>query len=201
MTQASALTAGEVPAAVETLTAAFAAYPLFPWLCPNEAARPRAVEGFCRVLANYSLRNGVLHATPCRSAVACWLCPGHEWITPLAIIRAGLFPLFWRLGFRGSNRFMRLGATLDSRRQVHLGANPHWYLNLLGVRPEAQGKGLSRAVLAPVFEQADRDKLPCYLETLPEANVAIYRRLGFDLVGKCELPGGLPNREMVRQPR
>jgi GNAT superfamily N-acetyltransferase len=78
---------------------------------------------------------------------------------------------------------------------------PHWYVPLLGVRPEAQGKGLSRTVMRPVFEAADRDRVPVYLETMTEGNVAIYQKLGFDLRGHRELTGGLPNWEMVRQPQ
>jgi GNAT superfamily N-acetyltransferase len=72
---------------------------------------------------------------------------------------------------------------------------------LLGVRPEAQGKGLSRAVLEPVFAAADRDRVPVYLETIPEANVAIYQKLGFEQVGYSDLAGGLPNWELRRDPR
>ena len=37
--------------------------------------------------------------------------------------------------------------------------------------------------------------------TIPEANVEIYRRLGFDLVGRSDLPGGLPSFEMRRDPQ
>ena len=74
-------------------------------------------------------------------------------------------------------------------------------MNLLGVRPGSQGKGLSRAVLQPVFDAADRDRVPCFLETIPETNVDIYLRLGFDWLGKTELPGGIPNHEMRRAPQ
>ena len=63
-----------------------------------------------------------------------------------------------------------------------------------------QGKGLSRAVFGPVFAAADRARVPVYLETAAPPNVAIYRRLGFELVGESELTGGLPNWEMVRRP-
>jgi GNAT superfamily N-acetyltransferase len=78
---------------------------------------------------------------------------------------------------------------------------PHWYIPLLGVRPDAQGKGSSRAVLRPVFEAADRDGLPIYLETVPELNVTVYKKLGFELRGNRQLSGGLANWEMVREPR
>jgi hypothetical protein len=46
---------------------------------------------------------------------------------------------------------------------------------------------------------ADRDRVPVYLETVPESNVAIYRRLGFELVGHRQLAGGLLNWEMRRE--
>ena len=68
------------------------------------------------------------------------------------------------------------------------------------MRAEVRGKGLSRAVLAPIFEAADRDGVPVYLETMDERNVAIYERLGFTLVGRSELAGGLPNWELLREP-
>jgi GNAT superfamily N-acetyltransferase len=82
-----------------------------------------------------------------------------------------------------------------------MGSCRHWYLHLLGVRPEAQGRGLSRAVMEPIFALANKQSVPIYLETMPEANVPIYRRLGFDLVGRSDLHGGLPNWEMVRLPQ
>ena len=81
-----------------------------------------------------------------------------------------------------------------------MGSRPHWYLHLLGVRPEAQGQGLSRKVLKPMFDLADQKKVPIYLETMPEENVPVYQKLGFELLGRSELHGGLSNWEMARQP-
>jgi hypothetical protein len=66
-------------AAVATLSAAFATYPLFPPLCPDPSRRPRVIEAFCRMLFRMSAEVGGAFATPCRSAVACALPPGSEW--------------------------------------------------------------------------------------------------------------------------
>ena len=108
--------------------------------------------------------------------------------------------MLWWIGWRSSQLLMHLERDLDVARRKHA-PGPHWYVPLLGVRPDAQGKGFSRAVFAPVFEMADRDKLPIYLETMTEANVAIYGKLGFELVCRSELHGGLPNWELRRAPR
>lgn len=195
------LTLQDELAAVSTLAAAFAAYPLFPPLCPDPSRRPPVIASFCRMLFRMSARTGGAFATPCRSAVACALPPGSEWPGEFQFVRAGVLSLFWRLGWRNARWFHRLGPDFDRARKKHMGIRPHWYLHLLGVRPESQRRGLSRAALAPMFALADEQKTPIYLETLPEANVSIYQKMGFDLLGRSELTGGLPNWEMARFPR
>jgi len=186
---------------VATLAAAFADYEMLAALCPNPQRRGRVAAAFCRMLFRVSVKAGGVYATEDRAAVVCALPPGHEWPSEFAYIRCGVLSFMWRLGLRRGWWFARLGAAFDSIRAKHLGTRPHWYVHLLGVRPESQGKGLSRAVLRPIFDAADRDKMPIFLETMPAANVPIYRKLGFTLVGETMLPGGLPNRELLREPR
>ncbi|MBY0458891.1 MAG: GNAT family N-acetyltransferase [Gemmataceae bacterium] len=188
-------------AAVATLTAAFADYELLRALCPDPARRHWAAHAYARFLFRVCLRAGVAFATADRSAVACALVPGREWPGEWQYLRAGALHAAWRLGWGGGWRFLKLGPPFDDRRALHVGDRPHWYVLLLGVRPGSQGKGLSRAVLRPVFDAADRAGVPVFLETMPEANVPIYQKLGFELVGRGELPGGLPNWEFVREPR
>ncbi|MCI0703140.1 MAG: GNAT family N-acetyltransferase [Planctomycetia bacterium] len=187
--------------AVESLTEAFVEYPLLVALCPNAKRRPRATEAFCRMLLRLSVRAEGAFATADRAAVACALPPGREWPSEWAFMPVGAISLAWRLGWRGTRLLKRLERGFDDTRAKHIGKRPHWYLYLLGVRPEMQRKGLSRAVLQPLFEIADRDKLPIYLETMTETNVPIYQKLGFELLGFSELSEKLPNWEMLREPR
>ena len=194
------LTRDDEPAAVAALAAAFAGYPLFAVLSPNAKRRPRVTEAFCRFLFRMSVRCDTAFGTADRAAVACAWPPGSEWPSWWAGFRAGGPSLFWQLGWRGAPLLMRLEAEFDAGRAKHI-PGPHWYVQLLGVRPEVQGKGLSRAVLRPIFDAADHDRVPVYLETATEPNVAIYQKLGFELRGHRELTGGLPNWELVRPPQ
>src|SRR5437588_2413035 len=194
------LTHRDIPAAVTTLAAAFADYPLLRAIAPDPTRRPRVVEAFCRMLVRYAVRWGHPYTTPDRAAVACWLPPGREWLTYGALIRAGALTLAWRLGWRGTLRLERLEQVFDRIRATNV-PGPHWYLNLLGVRPDMKGKGLARVVLTPGFDRADRDRLPCYLETQNEVNVGIYRRLGFEVVGEAAPHPGLRTWGMRRDPR
>lgn len=196
-------TAGELPpAGVEeaagALAAAFADYPLLRAVA-GPGRRPAACAAFCRFLVRYALRHGVAHATADRAAVACWLPPGGEYLRTWRAVRCGALGLAWRLGARGALRLGRIGHALEDERRRHVPGR-HWYLNLLGVRPDRRGRGLSRAVLRPGFALADRDGLPCYLETQDEVNVGVYRRLGFEVAGESEPHPGLRNWGMVRPP-
>ncbi len=53
---------------------------------------------------------------------------------------------------------------------------------MLGVRPDAQRRGLGSKLIEPVLRRADRDGVACYLETSDRANVAYYERFGFKVV-------------------
>ncbi|HVL14554.1 MAG TPA: hypothetical protein VM529_18420, partial [Gemmata sp.] len=193
------LTLRDEPAAVATLAAAFADYPLFAALCPDEARRPRAVAALGRFLFCTAVRANGAYGTADRSAIICTWPAGTEWPGTWSQFRAGGLLLLWELGWRGGRLLTRLEHEFDAARHRHV-PGPHCYVPMLGVRPEMQGRGLSRAVFGPVFTAADRDRVPVYLETMTEPNVAIYTRLGFELVGKSQLTGGLPNWEMVRRP-
>jgi len=194
------LTRRDEQAAVATLAAAFSSYPLLTALGPDPVQRTRLVAAFSRYLFRMSVRCGGAFATPDRSAVACAWPPGREWPSRWASLRNGAGAVLWRLGWRAGQWLNRLENELDVARAAHV-VEPHWYVSMLGVRPEARGLGLSRAVLRPVFETADRAGEPVYLETMAEVNVAIYQKLGFELRGYRELTGGLPNWELVRDPR
>jgi GNAT superfamily N-acetyltransferase len=194
------LTRADEREAVATLAAAFVEYPLLVSLCPEATLRPRITEVFCRYLFRTSLRCDGAFGTPDRDAVVLAWPPGSEWPSLWDNFRAGGLPFLWRMGWRRSRFILRLEHELDEARRQHVSGS-HWYVPLLGVRPESQGKGLARAVLRPVFEAADRDRVPIYLETVPEVNVTIYKKLGFDLRGFRELTCGLANWELVREPQ
>jgi ribosomal protein S18 acetylase RimI-like enzyme len=77
----------------------------------------------------------------------------------------------------------------------------HRYLMVLGVEPKRQGQGVGGALLQPGLELADRERVPCYLETAKEINVRFYEKHGFEVRRKIDLPrGGPPMWTMLREP-
>ena len=79
---------------------------------------------------------------------------------------------------------------------------PHWYLLIVGVDPDLQGRGLGSALVKEGLVRADEANCPCYLETSEERNLAFYERCGFAVVGTAPLgKGGPPGWAMRRRPR
>jgi len=66
---------------------------------------------------------------------------------------------------------------------------PHWYLGVLGIDSEQQGRGLGSAMLRHFAERVDRDAAPAYLETDRAENVAFYGRVGFDVALEIQVLG------------
>ena len=75
---------------------------------------------------------------------------------------------------------------------------PHWYLYMLGARPEARGKGVGTALLDHGLERAGDD--PAYLEASTPASAALYERVGFVPLGESPVatPGYAPEIGMWR---
>lgn len=72
---------------------------------------------------------------------------------------------------------------------------------MLGVDPAHQKHGVGGMLIQLVLERADTDRLPCYLETSNERNVAFYQKHSFTVANEGVVPkSNLHVWAMVRKP-
>ena len=85
----------------------------------------------------------------------------------------------------GLSGLMRAVTTLDTLLK-HRPAEPHIYLNVLGVEPDLQRRHYGVALLDYLRAQAAMrpDLAGVYLETATAANVAYYSRVGYEVIGE-----------------
>lgn len=76
-----------------------------------------------------------------------------------------------------------------------------WYLYVLMVDPDLQGKGLSKKIFMPMLDYMDRIGKKCYLETCSEDNVRMYKKYGFEITKEVEIKNGPKVYAMVRPPK
>ena len=110
-------------------------------------------------------------------------------------------PKTWRLSTRESlslalrsargigGRAQFVGDALTEVERAHP-SEPHWYLAVVGVRPEQRGQRLGSALLEAGLQRADTDGMPCYLESSNPRNVPLYERHGFEVTAERWLPDG-----------
>ncbi len=98
------------------------------------------------------------------------------------------------------SQLLRASRGLNALARIHP-KEPHWYLFAVGVVPEATGQGRGTALLEPVLERCDSERLPAYLEASSEDNARLYARLGFEPRDALEILPSVPVRPMWREPR
>ncbi|MFR9732178.1 GNAT family N-acetyltransferase [Saccharopolyspora sp. MS10] len=173
---------GEPAERTRTLVSAFVHDAVSRWLVPDERIREEVYLAWFDVLLDHADRAGRVRAT--RSAVQVWL--RAEDGSPPGL-PAEEEPRIAELAGPHADRFAAFGELTGARHP----REPHWYLALIGVRPDLQGRGVGTAALTASLREHDRAGSPTYLEASSPASRALYLRLGYADAGEpIELPGG-----------
>jgi GNAT superfamily N-acetyltransferase len=194
------ITAEQIRPAGELLAQAFCTDPLNVYTQPDPDARisqftwlfTQLVQAGAQVSAAYV---NTQVARP--DGVAVWTPPTPR--QPTAEL-AAWNEMEQRFGPEAYRRFTEAYRCFDHVHHLRM-PGPHWYLALLGVSPPRQRQGIGGALLIPVLQQADREGLPCYLETFVAGNVPFYEQRGFQVVeAGVELQSPVPYWAMRRDP-
>lgn len=184
---------------VGMLARAFFDDPLMVYAVPDESQRERILQWFFKLSARYTERHGALYtASDGGSGAALWLPPGKSMTTLPRLILAGFLLGPIKLGLGPLRRFTNHSNHMEHLHKQRM-RERHWYLWVLGVEPRRQGLGLGSSLIAPILYRADRDGLPCYLETAAEGNVGFYRRHGFCVLDEGDVPKGGPHYWTMRR--
>jgi GNAT superfamily N-acetyltransferase len=189
--------AADVPRLAQALARAFYDDPVFQWLVPDDSERARRSErGFSLYLRKVYLAHDECYTTDDVVGGALWMPPGTWHLGPLAQLR--LLPgMLAAMGAR-LPQVLRAIATIESNHPKE----PHWYLPFVGVEPERQGRGIGTALMRPIVERCDDQRLPAYLEATTPRNRTCYERQGFEVTEEFHFPkGGPPSWRMWREPR
>jgi len=178
------------------LARAFDDDPMFRFILPSDATRGRSLSTFFGGLARHVfLPVGASVRLPHHGGAALWLPPG---VSPTRLFSSILVAPSIALGL--GTRIAAAWPLFMEMERAHP-PEPHFYLGVLGIDPPLQGKGLSKSLLMPTLARADEEKKLASLETAKEANVAYYRRFGFDVTREVRLKDTPPMWCMTRAPK
>lgn len=173
--------AGDREAVARDLAAAFAGDPVFQWFLRDDSRRDEGRLKLFQLLTGAGLADGEILRPASGGAASIWmpstaLGPSPFWE------ELRLLPTI--LAATGFARFGRMSAMRAAMDKNHPMDREHAYLWFIGVAPEAQGMGVGSRLLAAGLERVDAQRLPAYLESSNPANVPLYRRFGFEVVGQ-----------------
>jgi ribosomal protein S18 acetylase RimI-like enzyme len=177
------------------LARAFQDDPVTRWVYASDRRRPHWSQRFFRWQVRRLLHQDATWTVDDGAGAALWALPGRwreetrETLNLLRLTLPGVLP-----------RLPRVLVGLGQVEARHP-AGRHLYLAVLGVDPDRQGEGLGSRVIQPGLDLCDQERLPAYLETGKERNVAFYGRHGFEVVDRLDLPRGPPVWFLWREPR
>lgn len=177
----------QLPAVIETLAQAFQTDPALSWILPDPDHRARALGSLFRTLAPADERAGVVLRSAGDEAASLWRAPGQAASGTMEFART-VVPLVATFG-AALPRGLKVQGSIDAHRPKAR----FWYLHYVGVRPAHQGKGHGGRIIRAQTAIADREGLPCWLETATPQNVGLYERLGFVTQVEWDVAGGGPH--------
>lgn len=186
--------ANETRDLAETLAAAFFDDPVIGWAWRDPARRRHILADFFELMVAASMEHDSAYTTDGLAGAALWLPPAALHVSDEEA--AAFAAEIERVTHEFAPAVGQLLETLDAAHPTE----PHYYLPIIGTRPERQGQGVGSALLGPALKRCDRERMPAYLEATSERNQELYRRHGFEVTGRIPLPDGPSCWPMWRQP-
>ncbi len=191
-TEIRSATPGEMSHAVAAIVAAFLTDPLarFAWPSPHNYLRGMALG--TREFAGRSFEHDTAYVSADFCGTALWLPPG---VHPNGEALERVFR-----DTAEPEHLDDLLGTFEKMEQWHP-EEPHWYLPIIGVEPNAQGKGLGAELMRHAVVRCDQERALAYLESSNPRNISLYLRHGFEVMGEIRVGAGPLVTPMLRRPR
>jgi GNAT superfamily N-acetyltransferase len=192
----------EVARATEVLTNAFRDDALFQYFFGDPGTYERLAPPLLASWVNWSRLYGKAWMTEDRNAVAIRQVPGGGGFGFWNTLRAGMLLPILKLDAATRRRLSVVSSVVVDQRASIMGRNPYWYCWMMGVEPTLQRQGVGRQLMRHTFEQADRSRLPCYLETFSAKTVQVHTSQGYAVRESVPIPQScLTLYVMIRPPR
>ena len=190
----------EIQKVSESLARAFEEDPLFLYCLDGmENKHEKRVQIF-KVLLKYGLRYGNAVNTQNLEGSMAWFSQieKYEEISTWRLLRSGGLTLVLKLGIKCLKRLDVASEIIVKLRAKYTKKESHWYLAIIGVDPNYQGKGFASILLKYLISTSD--SYPIYLETFVEKNVPIYEHFNFKVVEIATVPdANIPIWAMLRK--
>lgn len=167
-------------AVATTLASAFNADPVMNWFLRQDDKHDEVLESLIHNMIGQYMEGGWAVAAEDGSCATLWSKPGKSAADMGIVQQLALLPRMVRTCTLGRlPRALKVMNALDAN---HPHEPDHYYLFMIGVHADHQGKGLGSTILAKTLETVDAEGMPAYLENSNPRNMPLYERHGFKVV-------------------
>jgi GNAT superfamily N-acetyltransferase len=168
-------TAADRDAALDTISRAFFADPVWSWVFADDDERREVYPRFWDFFLTAGLRNDSVELVNDGAATRFWTPPGAPELSDDE--EAALVQFFRDTCGERIDVVLEAVGRID---RAHPKDEPHWYLGVVATHPDHAGRRLGVDLIAHRLRRVDEEHLPAYLESSNPANFQRYRRLGFE---------------------
>ncbi|KAK1977020.1 acetyltransferase [Colletotrichum cereale] len=189
------LAEADIPGAVKAVQQAFSGDPYNAWVYDQSKFSPERNYASLALRMRWGMRNGIFHVAKEEGSdkvlgVAMWLPPQpagtpptwNDWIEGWRLWFGQVNYNLWygRGGLNVKRYYIWKDAQVKAQRDLWTDPRGYYFLNIMVVLPESQGRGIGAAMMKAVTDRADAEGARCYLESSRDVpNTAIYGRWGF----------------------
>jgi GNAT superfamily N-acetyltransferase len=140
----------------------------------EESKNARKLHILMDYVVDQTFRRGEIYLSDDNNGVALWDFESNEKMSLHYIWRNLAFLI--RIGIKSVIRIVKSEAHIHKNFRKY----PRYcHLYMIGVLPEAQGKGLASTLMNPMLLWMKEKSIPVFLETANPRNVGIYKKKGF----------------------
>ncbi|KAF2104838.1 acyl-CoA N-acyltransferase [Rhizodiscina lignyota] len=196
------MTEADIDGAIDTIHQAFKGDPYNEWVYDHSKFNPKRNRYSLRLRCLWGISHGLFYV--CRSSDSPKVLGTAMWMPPTPPSEPQSWSLYfssWWLYFNQVYMNLTFGrgglitkrywiwkaAQAQAQKELWTSKTGYYFCNIVTVLPEAQGKGVGRALMEEVLREADERGIDCYLESSRDVpNVAIYEKFGFELVREMD---------------
>ncbi|MFW9972926.1 MAG: GNAT family N-acetyltransferase, partial [Candidatus Odinarchaeota archaeon] len=145
------LSKDQIKPASSVISEAFFNDPLMLYLFPKLKERKKKLISMMELLIRIGKKYGVVHTTSSKlEGIAIWFPSNKAKITTWMGLLNGGISYFFKLGSKAIKKQNKFYNYISLKRKKFITSN-HWYLSIIAIKPQYQGKGLSRILFNSMF--------------------------------------------------
>jgi ribosomal protein S18 acetylase RimI-like enzyme len=185
-------TKADLSRSIDTVVLAFANDPFVRWLFPEPGEFLKSFPTLAQLFGGRAFEHDCAYHLEGYLGSALWLPPGvhpdEEGI--MSLLEGSL-----------SGTILSDAVSVFEQMDHFHPAEPCWHLAFIVVDPARQGRGLGTRLLEQTLKVCDEEGKVAYLESTNPANLSLYVRHGFEVMGQMQAGKSPPLFPMARQPR